>query len=150
MAIGFNQIIFIQNLVERNIDWWIEWLFIHFIILPADIVDIQFLDASTHLYKRVCPSVLWFVCWSVRRSVRPSCVFSKSRKSRGNDKESLENKIWQIWQINLTNLTNLSDKFVLVPNFRRIFVRTNLFFCRICSKFSALSWTNTTLSGSAC
>ena len=45
-----------------------------------------FLDASTHLYKRVCPSVgPW--------SVRPSRVFFKSRKSRGNDIESLENKI---------------------------------------------------------
>jgi len=67
---------------------------------------------------------------SVRRSVRPwsvrpSRVFFKSRKSRGNDIESLENKIWQI---NLTNLTNLSDKSILVPHFRRIFVRTNLFF----------------------
>ena len=42
---------------------------------------------------------------------------------------SLENKIWQVWQINLTNLTNLSDNSILVPNFRRIFVRTNLFPC---------------------
>ena len=67
---------------------------------------------------------------SVRRSVGPSvrlAFFFKSRKSRGNDIESLENKIWQIWLINLTNLTNLSDKSILVPNFRRIFVRTNLF-----------------------
>ena len=64
---------------------------------------------------------------SVGPWVRPSCVFFKSRKSRGNDIESLEKKIWQIWQINLTNLTNLSDKAILVPNFRRIFDRTNLF-----------------------
>ena len=47
----------------------------------------RFLDASTHLYKRVCPSV---GPWSVRG---PSRVFFKSRKSRGNDIESLENKI---------------------------------------------------------
>ena len=73
------------------------------------------------LYKRVCPSVRRSVGpWSVR----PSRVFFKSRKSRGNDIESLENKIWQI---NLTNLTNLSDKSILVLNFRRNFVRTNLF-----------------------
>ena len=64
---------------------------------------------------------------SVRPSVHPSVSrFFKSRKSRGNDIESLENKIWQILQINLTNLTNLSDKSILVPNFRHIFVRTNL------------------------
>ena len=79
------------------------------------------------------------LCISIRGSVRPSvfpwsvrlAFFFKSRKSRGNDIESLENKIWQIWLINLTNLTNLSDKSILVPNFRRIFVRTNLFFLTI-------------------
>ena len=31
----------------------------------------QFLDASTHLYRRLCPSV----CQSVRRSVHPSLLF---------------------------------------------------------------------------
>ena len=31
-----------------------------------------FLDASSHLYKRVCPSVGWSVGPSVRQSVGPS------------------------------------------------------------------------------
>ena len=35
-----------------------------------------FLDASSHLYKRVCPSVRRSVCRSVRRSVRPSVGLS--------------------------------------------------------------------------
>ena len=52
---------------------------------------IRFLDASTHLYKRVCPSVRPSVRRSVGRSVRPWCVFFKSRKLA-----------------NLTNLTNLN------------------------------------------
>ena len=32
----------------------------------------SFLDASTHLYKRLCPSVRWSVHCSVRLLVRPS------------------------------------------------------------------------------
>ena len=32
---------------------------------------VSFLDASSHLYKRVCPSVGWSVGRSVRPSVRP-------------------------------------------------------------------------------
>ena len=61
----------------------------------------QFLDASTHLYKRVCKSV--------RRSVRLPFFLN-----RGNW------QIWQIWQISLCNS-------ILVPSFGSIFVRTNLF-----------------------
>ena len=69
----------------------------------------QFLDASTHLYKRVCPLVRWSVLqWSVSR-------FFKLRKSRGNVIESLEDKC------------DKSDKSLWqFPNFRRIFVWTNL------------------------
>ena len=72
-----------------------------------------FLDASTHLYKRVCPSV-------VGRSVRPSVCPSVSRFFY------IAEITWKRHRItgkqNLTNLTNLSDKSILVPNFRRIFV----------------------------
>ena len=63
--------------------------------------------------------------WSVRSSVRPS--FVRSFLNRGS------RQIWQIWQnmTNLTNLTNLSLQFnsILVPYFRRIFVRTKLLIC---------------------
>ena len=54
----------------------------------------RFLDLSTHLYKKVSPSigpsVRRLVGWSVGRSVGLSGVFSKSRKSRENGIESLE------------------------------------------------------------
>ena len=61
------------------------------------------------------------VCPSVRPSVRPSRVFFKSRKSTIlTNLTSLTNlQIWQIWQI---------WNSILVPYFRRIFVRTTLFF----------------------
>ena len=39
----------------------------------------MFLDASSHLYKRVCPSVRWSVRRSVGRSVRPSVRPSVTR-----------------------------------------------------------------------
>ena len=38
-----------------------------------------FLDASSHLYKRVCPSVRPSVCLSVRLYVRPLRLFKKHR-----------------------------------------------------------------------
>ena len=41
-----------------------------------------FLDASSHLYKRVCPSVRRSVRPSVRRSVRPSVRPSVRRSVR--------------------------------------------------------------------
>ena len=72
---------------------------------------LPFLDASTHLYKRVCPSVGPLVHqWvgpSVHQSVGPSVShFFKSRKSSNltnlTDLTSLTNlQIWQIWQISL-------------------------------------------------
>ena len=43
----------------------------------------MFLDASTHLYMRVCPSVRRSVGRSVRRSVRPS-VRNAFFLNRGN------------------------------------------------------------------
>jgi hypothetical protein len=62
-----------------------------------------FLDLSTNLYKRVCPSVRPSVGpsigWSIRPSVSRSRVFFKSRKSANLTNLNLQ--IWQIWQ-NLT------------------------------------------------
>ena len=82
-----------------------------------------FLDASTHLYMRVCQSVRW----SVYLSIGPLRVFFTSEI----DKSDKSNK-----PTNLTNLTesdksDKSDKSlcnsILVPYFRRIFVQANLF-----------------------
>ena len=76
-----------------------------------------FLDASTHLYKRVCPSISQSVGPSVGPSVSRFFLITEIGKS---DKSKPEN---------LTNLTK-SDKSlcnsILVPSFGRIFVRTNL------------------------
>ena len=70
--------------------------------------DIQFLDSSTNLYKRVCPSV----GPSVGPSVSPSRVFFKLRKLTNlTNLINLNLQIWQIWQ----NLTNLSLQFNLSP-----------------------------------
>ena len=42
-------------------------------------LSVTFFDASSHLYKKVCPSVRRSVCRSVRRSVRPSVCSSGTR-----------------------------------------------------------------------
>ena len=47
-----------------------------------------FLDASTHLYKRLCPSVRRSVRRSVRGSVGPSRVSQISRKWRLRDNKT--------------------------------------------------------------
>ena len=72
-------------------------------------IPTMFLDASTHLYKRVCPSISRSVRLSVCESVRPSRVFFKSRKLA--NLTNLTNLNLQIWQ----NLTNLSLQFNLSP-----------------------------------
>ena len=83
-----------------------------------------FLDATSHLYKRVCPSVRR----SVRRSVGPlvAHIFLNHGNSTNltnlNCKSDKSDRIWQIWQISLCNS-------ILVAYFRRIFVQTNLFQC---------------------
>ena len=40
----------------KSIENWSMW--------PL-LVHCHFLDAYSHLYKRVCPSVCWSVCWLV-------------------------------------------------------------------------------------
>ena len=71
----------------------------------------MFLDASTHLYMRVSPSVRP----SVRRSVVPSRVFLNAEidKSDQSDKSNKPDK---------------SEKSLsaILSTFRRIFVQTNL------------------------
>ena len=107
------------------------FLLVFIVVLTKEEEDkYTFWDASTHLYKRVCPSVRpW--------SVRGLAFFSNGGIWLETAIESLENKIWQIWQI---NLTNLSYKSILVPNFGRIFVQTILFYSLIdCEKPSALT-----------
>ena len=49
----------------------------HYFAAMAQITNSRFLDAPSHLYKRVCPSVRLSVGPSVRRSVRPSPVIFK-------------------------------------------------------------------------
>ena len=44
-------------------------------VCPLLVADVMFLDASTHLYKRVCPSVRPSVRRSVGPSVGPERVF---------------------------------------------------------------------------
>ena len=46
---------------------------------------IPFLDASSHLYKRVCPSVRPLVRPSVRLSVRPSVRYAFSKIAKINE-----------------------------------------------------------------
>ena len=52
-----------RNLIQlsENLNFWVLVVFFYLL---------RFLDASSHLYKRVCPSVGWFV----RPSVRPSVM----------------------------------------------------------------------------
>ena len=77
----------------------------------------KFLDASTHLYKRLCPSV--------RGSVGPSRVSQISRKWRPEDYETSGNS-----QI----LLNLR-KFMKILSFSHLLdaslFGSNLFFCRL-------------------
>ena len=58
--------------------------------LPGQGILDVFLDASTHLYKRVCPSVHRSVRWSVRGSVMR---FFRSRKNDWKWSESIRNLI---------------------------------------------------------
>ena len=46
--------------------WWVRQAQLSTFSGPASL----FLDASTHLYKRLCLSVRRSICWSVGRSVR--------------------------------------------------------------------------------
>ena len=55
---------------------------------------VSFLDASTHLYKRVCPSVGWSIGWSVHRSIGPSISNLFFLVGRNKDSKRLMPCVW--------------------------------------------------------
>ena len=79
--------------------------------LPCSQSTNPFLDASTHLYMRVCPSVGPWVCPSM---VRPLRVFFESRKLIRNSIESLE-------KLRHCSLTAITCKKILKQNFKTKF-----------------------------
>ena len=111
--------------------------------LNADSVTICLRDFVSRVNATVLvrPSVGWSVHPSVHPSIRPS-IGPSIGPSVGLSVGPSVSHYFQIAEItwkqhritgkqNLTNLTNLSDKSILVPNFRRIFVQTNLFIDQI-------------------
>ena len=76
-----------------------------------------FLDASTHLYMRVCPSVGLSVRPSVRPSVGPSRVFFKL----GNQQIW---QIWHIWDLKSLQIWQILENLTNLPSDASLFKRT--------------------------
>ena len=55
-----------------------------FVLFASGMLRKIFLDASSHLYIRVCPSVGWSVRWLVHRLVRLSVGWSVRRSVRNH------------------------------------------------------------------
>ena len=75
---------------------------------------ISFLDASSHLYKRVCPSVGPLVRWSVRWSVGMSRVCEKCMKQRILCTEMI-NKAYKVMNNIKTALQHIYHQRWLLP-----------------------------------
>ena len=65
--------------------WWrMCWVFYSLRVFLMAPIFLLF-DASTYLYKRVCPSVHRSICQSVRRSVRRNAFFSLNESNMGEN-----------------------------------------------------------------
>merc|ERR1712168_1656724 len=79
-----------------------------------------FLDASTHLHMRLCPSV--------GPSVRGSRVSQISRKSRLWDNKTSGNNEFKLIQLNSNKFKQIQENSFILTYIGRIFVRIELVF----------------------
>merc|ERR1712168_51724 len=77
-----------------------------------------FLDASTHLHMRLCPSV--------GPSVRGSRVSQISRKSRLWDNKTSGNNEFKLIQLNSNKFKQIQENSFILTYIGRIFVRIEL------------------------
>ena len=91
------QVINTKSMVKHGITRTKTWLSLVLMQTSAKIIkNLGFLDATTHLYKRSCPSVRRSVRPSVRRSVRRSvCPVLFSKIEKRHFRSSDDNQIQQ-------------------------------------------------------